>query len=136
MNLKSFDIIQTCCETTNPSAPIRTKIQPKLSPEKNADLIGTLDHFPDLPSQFINPRNIDVWLPPDYDEGHAYRYAVLYMHDGQNLFEPQKSYIGVDWGLDQTMAVLCRKKEIRPSIVVGIWNTPHRLCEYLPQRPF
>jgi predicted alpha/beta superfamily hydrolase len=37
-------------------------------------------------------------------EGDASRYNVLYMHDGQNLFEPQKSYTGVDWGLDQTMA--------------------------------
>ena len=136
MNLKTFDMIQTCCETTHHGAPIGTKIQPNVSPEKNADLIGTLDHFPDVPSQFINPRNVDVWLPPDYDEGHASGYAVLYMHDGQNLFEPQKSYIGVDWGMDQTMAVLFQKKEIRPTIVVGIWNTPQRLCEYLPQRPF
>ena len=136
MNLKTFDIIQTCCETTGIDAPIKPTIQPNLSPEKSADLIGTLDQFPSVPSQFIDTRNVDVWLPPDYDEGHANGYAVLYMHDGQNLFEPQKSYIGVDWGMDQTMAVLFQKKEIRPTIVVGIWNTPQRLCEYLPQRPF
>jgi len=136
MNLNTFDIIQTCCKTTHNNAQIKTKIQPNLSPDKNFDLIGTLHHFPSVPSLFINPRNVDVWLPPDYDEGNANGYAVLYMHDGQNLFEPQKSYIGVDWGLDQTMAVLLKKKEIRPTIVVGIWNTPQRLCEYLPQRPF
>ena len=136
MNLNTFDVIQTCCETTDNDAQIGTNIQPKLSPEKNADLIGTLDHYLGVPSQFINPRNVDVWLPSDYDEGHANGYAVLYMHDGQNLFEPQKSYIGIDWGMDQAMAVLFQKKEIRPTIVVGIWNTPQRLCEYLPQRPF
>ena len=136
MNLKIVDDIRTCCETINRGAPIETKIQPDLSPEKNADLIGTLHHFPNLPSTFINPRNVDVWLPPNYDEGDAGGYNVLYMQDGQNLFESQKAFIGVDWGMDQTMAVLCQKKEMRPTIVVGIWNTPQRLREYLPQRPF
>jgi predicted alpha/beta superfamily hydrolase len=136
MNLKTFDIIRTRCETTHKGAPKETKIQPDLSPGKNPDLIGTLQHFPSVPSLFINPRDVDVWLPPEYDEDNANGYSVLYMHDGQNLFESEKSYIGVDWGLDQTMAVLCQKKEIRPTIVVGIWNTPQRLREYLPQRPF
>ena len=136
MNLKFVDDIRTCCETTNHGAPIETKIQLDSSPVKNADLIGTLHHFPSLPSTFINPRNVDVWLPPNYDEGDAGGYNVLYMQDGQNLFESQKSFIGVDWGMDQTMATLCQEKEIRPTIVVGIWNTPQRLREYLPQRPF
>ena len=136
MNLKIVDDIRTCCETTNHGAPIETKIQLDFSPVKNADLIGTLHHFPSLPSTFINPRNVDVWLPPNYDEGNAGGYNVLYMQDGQNLFESQKSFIGVDWGMDQTMATLCQEKEIRPTIVVGIWNTPQRLREYLPQRPF
>ena len=136
MNLKIVDDIRTCCETTNHGAPIETKIQLDSSPVKNADLIGTLHHFPSLPSTFINPRNVDVWLPPNYDEGNAGGYNVLYMQDGQNLFESQKSFIGVDWGMDQTMATLCQEKEIRPTIVVGIWNTPQRLREYLPQRPF
>ena len=58
------------------------------------------------------------------------------MHDGQNLFESQKSFTGVDWGMDETMAALGGENEIRPSIVVAVWNTPQRLREYLPQRPF
>ncbi len=136
MNLKIVDDIRTCCETTDHGAPIETKIQPDLRPEENADLIGTLHHFPSLPSTFVKPRNVDVWLPPNYNEGDASRYDVLYMHDGQNLFESQKSFMGVDWGLDQAMAALCQEKEIRPTLVVGIWNTPQRLREYLPQRPF
>ena len=136
MNLNTLDIIQTCCETTHNGAPSETKIQPILSPVKNPDLIGTLHHFPSVPSVFIDPRNVEIWLPPDYDEGDAGGYAVLYMHDGQNLFESQKSCIGVDWGMDETMAALGRENEIRPTIVVAIWNTPQRLREYLPQRPF
>ena len=136
MNLKTFDIIQTCCETTPNGAQPETKIQPIFSPVKNPDLMGTLHHYPSVPSVFINPRNVEIWLPPDYDEGNAGGYAVLYMHDGQNLFEPQKSCIGVDWGMDETMTALSRENEIRPTIVVAIWNTPQRLREYLPQRPF
>jgi predicted alpha/beta superfamily hydrolase len=136
MNLKSGDGNQFCCETANNGAQNETKIQPVFSPVKNPDLIGILHHFPNVPSQFIEPRNVDVWLPPDYDQGDVNGYAVLYMHDGQNLFESQNSYIGVDWGLDNTMATLCQKRRIRPTIVVGVWNTPQRLREYLPQRPF
>lgn len=136
MNLKTVDDIQTCCETTYSGPELETKIKPISSPVKNPDLIGSLHHFPSVPSLFINPRNVEIWLPPDYDEEHADGYAVLYMHDGQNLFESQKSFIGVDWGMDETMALLCQERETRPTIVVAIWNTPQRLCEYLPQRPF
>ena len=126
MNLKTF------CDGTLSEK----KIQPTYSPVKKPDLIGTLHHYPSVPSLFINPRNVEIWLPPDYDEGNANGYAVLYMHDGQNLFESQKSFIGVDWGMDETMAALSGENEIRPTIVVAIWNTPQRLREYLPQRPF
>jgi predicted alpha/beta superfamily hydrolase len=112
------------------------KIQPPCSPVKNPDLIGTLHHYPSVPSLFINPRNVEIWLPPNYDQGNANGYAVLYMHDGQNLFESQKSFTGVDWGMDETMATLSGENGIRPTIVVAIWNTPQRLREYLPQRPF
>ena len=89
-----------------------------------------------MPGRCIKPRHVQVWLPPDYDANDADRYAVLYMHDGQNLFESQKAFIGVDWGMDETMAALCGRADMLPTIVVGIWNTPLRLREYLPQRPF
>ena len=136
MNLKTGDDSQTCCETANNGAQNEAKIQPAFGLVKNPDLIGTLHRFPSVSSQFIEPRNVDVWLPPDYGQSDVDGYAVLYMHDGQNLFEAQNSYIGVDWGLDNTMATLCQKGRIRPTIVVGVWNTPQRLREYLPQRPF
>lgn len=100
------------------------------------DLVGTLHHFARMPSRFIKPRTVEIWLPPAYGQGNSKGYAVLYMHDGQNLFEPQKSFIGVDWGVDEALATLGGQKQIRPVIVVGIWNTPQRLREYLPQRPF
>ena len=136
MNLNIFDDIQACCGTTYDNTQSDMKIQPIVSSVENPNLIGTLEHYSNVQSDFINPRNVEVWLPPDYIEGDTGRYTVLYMHDGQNLFESQKSFIGVDWGIDETLAALSGKKEIPPTIVVGIWNTPERLREYLPQRPF
>ncbi|MGD8243475.1 MAG: alpha/beta hydrolase-fold protein [Desulfobacterales bacterium] len=136
MDLKIVGDIRNCCETPNSGTLIETKIQPDSTPEKNADLMGSLHHFADLPSRFVKPRNVDVWLPPNYGDGAISGYNVLYMHDGQNLFQSEKSFMGVDWGLDQTMAVLYQKNKIRPTIVIGVWNTPQRMCEYLPQRPF
>lgn len=103
---------------------------------KNPDLIGTLHHYPSVPSLFTSARNVEIWLPPGYDQDNADGYAVLYMHDGQNLFEPQKSFIGVDWGMDESLAALYGEGEIPPTMVVAVWNTPQRLREYLPQRPF
>ena len=85
-----------------------------------------------FPSKLVDARNVDVWLPSDYSAKK--KYAVLYMHDGQNLFNPKESYGGVDWGIDETMTRLLAEKKVRDTIVVGIWNTPKRFQEYMPQK--
>jgi predicted alpha/beta superfamily hydrolase len=96
---------------------------------------GTVVHFENFPSEYVVSRNIDIWLPPSYDRDSGTRYPVLYMHDGQNLFNPETSFIGVDWGIDETMTGLIEQGKIRETIVVGIWNTSRRFHEYMPQRP-
>jgi len=58
------------------------------------------------------------------------------MHDGQNLFDPKTSFIGVDWGIAEAIERLSAEKRGREAIVVGIWNTSKRVLEYMPQRPF
>jgi predicted alpha/beta superfamily hydrolase len=74
-------------------------------------------------------RDIRVYLPPSYTAGTA-RYPVLYMHDGQNLFDEATAYAG-DWGVDETMEALAG--EGFEAIVVGIPNMgPDRLDEYSP----
>lgn len=95
---------------------------------------GRLLHHEQFPSQYVASRNIDIWLPPGYDADAAMRYPVVYMHDGQNLFYPKHSYTGDEWGVDETMTRLITEGEIRPAIVVGIWNTPARIGEYMPQK--
>ncbi|MCL4548390.1 MAG: alpha/beta hydrolase-fold protein, partial [Bacteroidetes bacterium] len=78
----------------------------------------------------LKPRDIIVWLPPDYDKNKNERYPVFYMHDGQNLFDPRTSSMFVDWQMDETADSLIRKKEIKPLIIVGIYNTEDRGIEY------
>lgn len=95
---------------------------------------GTLERYAGFPSAFVAARHVDVWLPPGYDPGNAKGYPVLYMHDGQNLFDPKTSYTGIPWGVDETMARLLREGKVRPAIVVGVWNTERRVAEYMPQK--
>jgi predicted alpha/beta superfamily hydrolase len=56
------------------------------------------------------------------------------MHDGQNVFDPSESYTGADWAIDEWMTQLIAQKKVRPAIVVGVWNTPKRFEEYMPQK--
>ncbi len=96
-----------------------------------------LKQIPNFPSQYVQPRRVDVWLPPGYEGATAVSYPVLYMHDGQNLFDPADAYAGVTWDIPATMTRLIAAGQIPPTIVVGIWNAEAlRWPEYLPQRPF
>src|SRR6266851_4979594 len=84
---------------------------------------------------FGNTRLVRVWLPPDYDGWGATRYPVLYLNDGQNLFDPATAFAGVHWRVGETAARLIAEQKIRPLIIVGIDNTgKNRLWEYIPYR--
>ncbi len=96
---------------------------------------GRLQHYRNFPSRFADTRHVSVWLPPGYDpQGRP--YAVLYMHDGQNLFDPATGYGNKEWGVDEAAAKLIGEGAMRRTIVVGIWNTPKRLREYVPAKAF
>lgn len=86
---------------------------------------------------FKNTRFLRVWLPPGYDdaENAGKRYPVLYLNDGQNLFEPSTSFTGVEWQVDETADRLIREGVISPMIIVGIDNAgKDRFREYMPHR--
>src|SRR5437016_3322916 len=75
------------------------------------------------PSKLLgNARTILVYLPLDYDKHPDQRYPVLYMQDGQNLFDESTSYAGVEWGLDEAAQHLIDAGKIKPLIIVGIYN--------------
>jgi len=83
---------------------------------------------------FGNTRLLRVWLPPDYDGWGANRYPVLYLNDGQNLFDPATAFAGVAWQVGETAERLILEQKIRPLVIVGIDNTKQRACEYIPYR--
>ena len=95
---------------------------------------GMIRHFDSFGSQYVQARNIDIWLPDHYDPHNS--YTVLYMHDGQNIFETENSFNRISWKVDETLSRLIVDGEIAPCIVVGIWNTEKRFQEYTPRKPF
>ncbi len=84
-------------------------------------------------SRHVAAREVDVWLPPGYDNAPE-RYPVVYMHDGQNVFDPKTSYTGVPWAVDHAAERLMHSGKIRGVIIVAIWNTADRMLEYMPQK--
>jgi enterochelin esterase-like enzyme len=88
-----------------------------------------------LNSKYADPRRVVVWLPRRYSR-RGPKYAVLYMHDGQNLFDKATAGYGMEWEIDEHLSQLIADKKVRPTIVVGIWNTPKRLQEYVPSKAF
>lgn len=96
---------------------------------------GTLIDLGIVQSKYADPRRVQVWLPSSYSPKGRH-HAVLYMHDGQNLFDPETGYGGKEWKVDETLDHLIREGQARPTIVVGIWNTPKRLQEYVPAKAF
>ena len=88
-----------------------------------------------LKSKYADPRRVVVWLPPSYSK-RGPKHAVLYMHDGQNLFDKATAGYGMEWEIDEHLSKLIADKKVRPTIVVGIWNTPKRLQEYVPSKAF
>lgn len=76
-------------------------------------------------------RTIMVYLPPGYT-GEKARYPVLYIHDGQNVFDASTSYGGVEWEVDETAERLINAGKIEKLIIIGIYNDKDRADEYTP----
>lgn len=91
---------------------------------------GNVRVHKDFRSQFLTPREVQVWLPPGYDKESERRYPVLYMHDGQNVFD--SSQMGMEWQVDETAGRLVEAGAIEPLIVVAVGNTEARTDEYRP----
>jgi enterochelin esterase-like enzyme len=94
---------------------------------------GSIRRVVNFPSRFVEPRNVDIWLPDGYDPKK--KYAVLYMQDGQMLFDSTNTWNKQEWGIDETLGGLQARKLIRDCIVVGIWNgVVLQHAEYFPQK--
>jgi enterochelin esterase-like enzyme len=94
---------------------------------------GSLHPYASFPSKGVTARNIDVWLPASYSP--AKKYAVLYMHDGQMLFDSALTWNKQAWNVDDVLTNLLNQNAIIPTIVVGIWNAgTERHSDYFPQK--
>jgi len=93
---------------------------------------GDIRSHPAFPSRFVRARDVLVFLPPGYDTDSTARYPVLYFHDGNNVFDAATSFLGIEWGVDETAGQLLRDGRVRPFIAVAVANTPDRVAEYTP----
>ncbi|HQR41087.1 MAG TPA: alpha/beta hydrolase-fold protein [Gemmatales bacterium] len=94
---------------------------------------GRLLHHASFRSGHLeNDRQVTVYLPAEYEEQPSRRYPVVYLHDGQNVFEAHTSAFGIAWDAATTADRLIHQGRMQPIIQVAIHNTPERLFEYAP----
>jgi predicted alpha/beta superfamily hydrolase len=113
---------------------------PSAAPDKKQQaaghtLTGDIRHHEKFRSQFLpTDHDVLVYLPPGYDANKTTRYPVLYMQDGQNLFDDATAF-SQEWRMDETAQALITEGAIEPLIIVGIYNAgAHRIDEYTPTR--
>lgn len=94
-----------------------------------------IEYHPEFTSRFLpHARTISVWLPPGYGLDARQRHPVLYLHDGQNLFDASTAFGGVPWSAGEVAEREVLAGRVEPLILVGVANTPNRLREYGPRR--
>ena len=96
---------------------------------------GIVERIENFKSQFVTERTIDIWLPENYSAKK--KYSVLYMHDGQMLYDPETTWNKQAWDVDDILGKLMQESKIQDVIVVGMFNGGStRHADYFPQRPF
>ena len=96
---------------------------------------GKIDRIENFKSEYVTARNVDIWLPEGYTDDKE--YAVLYMHDGQMLFDPATTWNKQAWNVDDIASKLMNAGKVRDFIVVGVWNGgTTRHPDYFPQEPY
>jgi predicted alpha/beta superfamily hydrolase len=96
---------------------------------------GRLDRINSFASTYVDARNIKIWLPEGYNPKK--KYAVLYMHDGQMLYDSTTTWNKSAWDADDVAAALINAKKVKDFIIGGIGNAgSQRHADYFPQKPF
>jgi hypothetical protein len=81
---------------------------------------GKIERIENFKSQYVDARNIDIWLPDNYNSNN--KYAVVYMQDGQMLFDSLYTWNKKEWQVDETVSQLIKNHKIEDCIIVGVWN--------------
>ncbi len=109
-------------------SPLPAQAQPGPSVD-----VGRIERLTRFESRFVDARPIDVWLPPGYSADR--RYAVLYMHDGQGLFDARVTWNHTAWNVHLALNRLMQAGAVQDTIVVGIPNNGiYRYSEYFPEK--
>ena len=111
--------------------------QQESQPEESALKVssGKVERLENFPSELVPSRTVDIWLPEGYSSEKT--YSVLYMHDGQMLYDSSTTWNGQEWKVDEVIGELISQDKIEEVIVVGIYNGgADRHAEYFPQKPF
>lgn len=131
-------VVAWSCQTKKED---KAAIQPADSSHVQADTVkgnfgnGILLRIDDFPSHYVPPRPVDIWLPEGYST--TKKYAVLYMHDGQMLFDSTRTWNHQEWKVDETSSRLMKNGLTKEFIVVAPYNINElRHSEYFPQKPF
>ena len=96
---------------------------------------GTINRIDSFPSKYVKSRTVDVWLPENYSKSK--KYSVLYMHDGQMLFDATTTWNKQEWRIDEVVSKLNAENKIEDIIVVAIWNIPNlRHMDLYPKKPY
>lgn len=94
--------------------------------------VGRIESLGVISSRHVSARAVQVWLPPGYGDDPARRHPVLYLHDGQNVFDGRAA--GAEWMFDETAQRLAQAGVIEPPIIVAVDSTRDRLQDYTPTR--
>lgn len=96
---------------------------------------SSVERIENFESSHVTSRNVDIWLPKDYNPEQ--KYAVLYMHDGQMLFDSTATWNKQEWMVDEIASAMMEANTVEDFIVVAPWNGgPTRHIDYFPQKPF
>ncbi|TBN00892.1 esterase [Hyunsoonleella flava] len=112
------------------------RVDKNFQPYSNAQLSsGKLMRLDSFPSKYVTPRPVDVWLPENYSEDK--KYAVLYMHDGQMLFDATSTWNKQEWKVDEWASKLMNEGKTKNFIVVAIHNIKEeRWQDLFPEKAF
>ena len=117
-------LMSTMCSVVSAQAPESAMPIPQT---------GRVERLAPVASRHVDARHVDVWLPDGYSP--ARRYQVLYMHDGQMLFDANSTWNRQAWNVDVVLTRLMQQGRIPDTLVVGVWNNgPRRHSEYFPQK--
>jgi len=112
-------------------AQSKMEMKQRIDPEKFQGIINRIDSFP---TKFISPRTVDIWVPSNYSKSK--KYSVIYMHDGQMLFDATTTWNKQEWRIDEVITKLSVENKIENVIVIAIWNIPNlRHTDLFPKKP-